>query len=66
MSDEEKPWGVWAVRDAGSVFGAAEAWLKRDRMPERYDTEAEAIARAEDVTRRSVSPFVHYSARRFP
>ena len=35
---EEKKYGVWAVRSAASMFGAAEAWCKADGVPMEFDS----------------------------
>lgn len=37
-----KQYGIWARRSAGSICGAAEAWLKNDGKPVTFDTYEEA------------------------
>lgn len=41
-----KQWGIWAKRNAASICGAAEAWLKSDGKPMTFDTWEEAAEKA--------------------
>ena len=43
----EQKYGVWAVRSAASICGAAEAWLKENGEPLRFDTIEQAAKYAE-------------------
>ena len=43
----EQKYGVWAVRSAASVCGAAEAWLKDNGEPLRFDTMEQAAEYAD-------------------
>lgn len=55
-----KQYGIWARRSAGSVCGAAEAWLKNDGKPVTFDTYEEAAAEAERLMRDICTPNVSY------
>lgn len=58
----ESIWGVRCYRSGGSIFGAAEAWAKRDGG--RFEgTEEEARAFARDLNESSFSSNVSYSAK---
>jgi len=41
-----KKYGIWAERSSASIFGAREAWLKRDGKPVTFDTYKEAAHEA--------------------
>ena len=41
-----KQWGIWAKRNAASICGAAEAWLKSDGKPMTFDTCEETAEKA--------------------
>ncbi len=45
----EQKYGVWAVRSAASICGAAEAWLKENGEPLRFDTMEQAAKYAEGL-----------------
>jgi hypothetical protein len=53
-------YGIWARRSAGSIFGAAEAWLKNDGKPITFDTYEEAATEAERLMRDIRTPNVSY------
>jgi len=53
-------YGIWAVRGGGSVLGAAEAWSKRDGVPEVFTSKAEAQAQAERYNKSTASVNVRY------
>lgn len=57
---KEKQFGIWAVRSSASVCGAAQAWVKRDGKPEKFDTYEEAASMAESYNRECHSRYVHY------
>lgn len=57
---KEKQFGIWAVRSSASVCGAAQAWVKRDGKPEKFDTYEEAVSMAESYNRECHSIYVHY------
>lgn len=59
-SEGKKQYGVWAVRSSGSICGAAQAWLKEDGRPLRFDTYAEADAAAEQYQKNCYSVNVNY------
>lgn len=53
-------YGVWAVRSANSVCGAAESWCKHKGEPIKFDTSEQAAAYAEALNKNAYSPNVHY------
>jgi len=53
-------YGIWAVRGGGSVLGAAEAWSKRDGVPEVFTSKGEAEAQAERYNKSTASVNVRY------
>lgn len=55
-----KQYGILARRSAGSICGAAEAWLKNDGKPITFDTYEEAAAEAERLMRGIRTPNVSY------
>ena len=57
---EEKKYGVWAVRSAVSMFGAAEAWCKADGVPMEFDSLNAARLYANHLNETVGSPNVHY------
>ncbi|WP_270809991.1 hypothetical protein [Hungatella effluvii] len=59
-SEEVKKYGIWAVRSASSVGGAAQAWLKENGKPLQYDTYAEAADMAEYYNTECYSKNVNY------
>ncbi len=59
----EKKYGVWAVREPTSIFGAAKAWCKRNGIPLEFDTEAEAQAYAKELNDGVWTGNVHYYVR---
>lgn len=59
----EKKYGVWAVREPTSIFGAAKAWCKRNGVPLEFDTEAEAQAYAKELNDGVWTGNVHYYVR---
>ena len=56
-------YGIWAVRGGGSVMGAAEAWSKRDGVPEVFTVKVEAQAQAERYNKSTSSVHVRYFAK---
>ena len=56
-------WGIWARRSAGSIFGAAEAWLKSDGKLMTFDTYEEAHMEAKSLMEKSCTGNVSYSAK---
>lgn len=59
----EKKYGVWAVRSAASIFGAAQSWCKENGHPLEFDTMAEAERYAEEMNASTRSANVHYHAK---
>lgn len=59
----KKVYGVWAVRSAASVFGAAQAWCKSDGRPLEFDTLQEAEAYAKECNESISTSNVHYYAK---
>lgn len=59
----KKVYGVWAVRSAASVFGAAQAWCKSDGRPLEFDTLREAEAYAKECNENISTSNVHYYAK---
>jgi len=53
-------YGIWAVRSGGSVMGHAEAWSKRDGVPEVFTSKAEAEAQAGQYNKSTASVHVRY------
>lgn len=56
----EQKYGVWAVRSAASICGAAEAWLKENGEPLRFDTMEQAAEYAEKLNAGICTANVHY------
>lgn len=56
-------YGVWAVRYATSVFGAAEAWAKEGGVSLIFDTLEEAEAKAKAMNAATTTPNVRYFAK---
>ena len=59
----EKKYGVWAVRSAASIFGAAQSWCKENGRPIEFDTMAEAEAYAKELNETMRSANLHYYAK---
>ncbi len=55
-----KQYGVWAVRSANSVCGAAQSWCKHNGEPIKFDTQEQAAAHAETLNENVHSLNVHY------
>ena len=55
-----KQYGVWAVRSANSVCGAAQSWCKHNGGPIKFDTYEQAAAHAKSLNENAYSPNVHY------
>lgn len=60
----EKKYGVWAMRSAGSVCGAAQSWCKHDGKPIEFDTMEQAESYAKQLNESCYSPNVHYTAKK--
>ena len=58
-----KKYGVWAMRSAGSVCGAAQSWCKHDGKPIEFDTMEQAESYAKQLNESCYSPNVHYAAK---
>lgn len=48
----ERSYGVWVVRSANSICGAAEAWLKKDGVPLSFNTIEQATEYAQQLNGR--------------
>lgn len=59
----EKKYGVWAMRSAGSVCGAAQNWCKHDGKPMEFVTMEQAESYAKQLNESCYSPNVHYAAK---
>lgn len=59
----EKKYGVWAVRSAASIFGAAQSWCKNNGQPIEFDTMAEAESYAKELNETMRSANLHYYAK---
>lgn len=59
----EQKYGVWAVRSANSVAGAAEAWCKHNGKPMKFDTMAQAEQYAAELNKNLVTLNVRYYPR---
>lgn len=59
----KQSYGVWAVRSAASGCGAAEAWLKENGDPLRFDTIEQAAANADRLNAGLGTANVHYCPR---
>lgn len=55
-----KQYGVWAVRSANSVCGAAQNWCKHNGELIKFDTYEQAAAHAKSLNENAYSPNVHY------
>ncbi|ERI89945.1 hypothetical protein HMPREF1982_04211 [Clostridiales bacterium oral taxon 876 str. F0540] len=55
-----KQYGVWAVRSANSVCGAAQSWCKHNGEPIKFDAYEQAAAHAKSLNENAYSPNVHY------
>lgn len=56
----EQKYGVWAVRSAASVCGAAESWCKHNGKPMEFDTMAQATEHADQLNKSCYTANVHY------
>ena len=56
-------YGIWAMRGPASVLGAAEAWSKRDGIPEVFTTKEDAARQAAQYNINTSSANVRYSVR---
>ena len=59
----EKKYGVWAMRSAGSVCGAAQSWCKHGGKTMEFDTMKQAESYAKQLNESCYSPNVHYAAK---
>ena len=59
----DKKYGVWAVRSAASVCGAAASWCKQGGKPMEFDTMEQAAEYADQLNESRYSPNVHYSSK---
>lgn len=59
-----KEWGVWAVRSAQSVCGAAQAWCKNDGVEIELDTEQEAKKLAARYNSQTTPNICYFAKRR--
>lgn len=56
----EQKYGVWAVRSAASVCGAAQSWCKHGGKPMEFNTMAQAAEYADRLNQSCYTPNVHY------
>lgn len=56
----EQKYGVWAVRSAASVCGAAQSWCKHNGKPMEFDTMAQATEYADQLNKNCYTPNVSY------
>lgn len=56
----KKKWGVWAVRSAASVCGAAESWYKKAGEPIEFPNKQAADDYAQSLNLNAYTPNVHY------
>lgn len=59
----KQKYGVWAVRSAASVCGAAQSWCKHGGKPMEFETIAQAEQYAADLNRNLATLNVHYCAK---
>lgn len=59
----EKKYGVWAMRSAGSVCGAAQSWCKHGGKPMEFESIEQAESYAKQLNEACYSPNVHYAAK---
>lgn len=59
----EKKYGVWAMRSACSVCGAAQSWCKHGGKPMEFDAMEQAESYANQLNESCYSPNVHYAAK---
>lgn len=59
----EKKYGIWAMRSAGSVCGAAQSWCKHGGKPMEFDTMEQAESYAKQLNESCNSTNVHYAAK---
>lgn len=59
----DKKYGVWAVRSAASVCGAAQSWCKQGGKSMEFDTMEQAERYAKQLNESCYSPNVHYAAK---
>lgn len=62
-SSMEQKYGVWAVRSANSVCGAAESWCKHNGKPMEFDTVAQATEYASHLNDTLATMNVRYYAK---
>ncbi|OCN02014.1 hypothetical protein A7X67_04445 [Clostridium sp. W14A] len=56
-------YGIWAKRSSASVFGADEAWVKKDGQPLTFGSYGEAAAEASRLMEQVVTANVSYFPR---
>lgn len=59
----EQKYGVWAVRSAASVCGAAQSWCKHNGKPMEFETMAQAEQYAADLNKNLATLNVHCYAK---
>ena len=55
-----KKYGVWAVRSAASVCGAAQSWCKQGGKPMEFDMMEQAVEYADQLNKNLATMNVHY------
>ena len=58
-----KRYGIWAVRSAASICGAAHRWCKQDGKPMEFETMEQAEQAAADLNKELATANVHYYAK---
>lgn len=56
----DKKYGVWAVRSAASVCGAAQSWCKQGGKPMEFDKMEQAAEYANHLNANLATMNVHY------
>ena len=56
----DKKYGVWAVRSAASVCGAAQSWCKQGGKPMEFDMMEQAVEYADQLNKNLATMNVHY------
>lgn len=56
----DKKYGVWAVRSAASICGAAQSWCKQGGKPMEFDTMEQASEYADQLNTSLATMNVHY------
>ena len=64
--EQNKVYGVWAVRSAASIFGRAESWCKEDGNPLEFESRQDAEAYAKEANSHTTVNVRYYVKEKTP